>query len=122
MKVLDQAVAGLTAGDRRCRMIAMVGVLRGVAERAPRLSRPAADAFIADAITALVRALTADPGSAVHASIAGGRKTMGFYLGYALSLFGRYGWRNLNTYDEPTLPLPSNSRRRWRGGRGRSCR
>ena len=25
----------------------------------------------------------------------------------ALSLFGRYGWRNLNTYDEPTLPLPS---------------
>ena len=34
-------------------------------------------------------ASTADPDSAVHASIAGGRKTMGFYLGYALSLFGR---------------------------------
>lgn len=44
---------------------------------------------IADAITAQVRELTADPESAVHASIAGGRKTMGFYLGYALSLFGR---------------------------------
>ncbi len=44
---------------------------------------------IADAITATVRALTADPDSVVHASIAGGRKTMGFYLGYALSLFGR---------------------------------
>ncbi|MDQ5911230.1 MAG: family CRISPR-associated protein [Pseudomonadota bacterium] len=44
---------------------------------------------IADAITALVRELTADPDCAVHASIAGGRKTMGFYLGYALSLFGR---------------------------------
>ncbi|MDG4550441.1 MAG: CRISPR-associated ring nuclease Csm6 [Candidatus Contendobacter sp.] len=44
---------------------------------------------IADAITAKVRELTADPDSAVHASIAGGRKTMGFYLGYALSLFGR---------------------------------
>ena len=44
---------------------------------------------IADAITATVRALTAEPDSAVHASIAGGRKTMGFYLGYALSLFGR---------------------------------
>ena len=44
---------------------------------------------IADAITHQVRALTADPDSAVHASIAGGRKTMGFYLGYALSLFGR---------------------------------
>ena len=44
---------------------------------------------IADAITAQVRELTADPDSAVHASLAGGRKTMGFYLGYALSLFGR---------------------------------
>ncbi len=44
---------------------------------------------IADAITHQVRVLTADPDSAVHASIAGGRKTMGFYLGYALSLFGR---------------------------------
>lgn len=55
-QVIDRAVAGLTAGDRRCRMIAMVGVLRGVAERAPRLSRPAADAFIADAVTAVLRA------------------------------------------------------------------
>ena len=44
---------------------------------------------IADAITAKVRELTADPDGAVHASIAGGRKTMGFYLGYALSLLGR---------------------------------
>lgn len=43
----------------------------------------------ADAITALVRELTADPQTAIHASIAGGRKTMGFYLGYAMSLFGR---------------------------------
>lgn len=43
----------------------------------------------ADAITEWVRALTADPESALHVSIAGGRKTMGYYLGYALSLFGR---------------------------------
>lgn len=43
----------------------------------------------ADALTEAVRALTADPGSALHVSIAGGRKTMGYYLGYALSLFGR---------------------------------
>jgi CRISPR-associated protein (TIGR02584 family) len=43
----------------------------------------------ADAITERVRSLTADPNSALHVSIAGGRKTMGFYLGYALSLFGR---------------------------------
>ncbi len=44
---------------------------------------------VADTITTLVRDFTADPGCAVHASIAGGRKTMGFYLGYALSLLGR---------------------------------
>ncbi len=43
----------------------------------------------ADFITAQVRAFTADPACALHASIAGGRKTMGFYLGYALSLYGR---------------------------------
>ena len=52
--------------------------------------RSAADnEAIADAITAVVRELTADPQCAIHASIAGGRKTMGFYLGYVLSLFGR---------------------------------
>lgn len=43
----------------------------------------------ADFITAHVRSLTADSDCALHASIAGGRKTMGFYLGYALSLYGR---------------------------------
>ena len=43
----------------------------------------------ADAITAKVRELCADPASAVHVSIAGGRKSMGFYVGYALSLYGR---------------------------------
>lgn len=43
----------------------------------------------ADFITAQVRSITADPQCALHASIAGGRKTMGFYLGYALSLYGR---------------------------------
>ncbi len=43
----------------------------------------------ADFIAETVRAFTNDPATAVHASIAGGRKTMGFYLGYALSLYGR---------------------------------
>ena len=43
----------------------------------------------ADFITAHVRELTSDPGCALHVSIAGGRKTMGFFLGYALSLYGR---------------------------------
>lgn len=44
---------------------------------------------LADFITERVRQLTADDTSQLHASIAGGRKTMTFYLGYAMSLFGR---------------------------------
>lgn len=43
----------------------------------------------ADFITEIVRDLTADENCSVHVSLAGGRKTMGFYLGYALSLYGR---------------------------------
>jgi CRISPR-associated protein (TIGR02584 family) len=44
----------------------------------------------ADLITELVRDLTADEdGSALHVSLAGGRKTMTYYLGNALTLFGR---------------------------------
>ncbi len=50
---------------------------------------PEENARAADTITSLVRSLCADPEAAVHVSIAGGRKTMGYYLGYALSLFGR---------------------------------
>ena len=43
----------------------------------------------ADFICDTVRRLTADGRAALHVSLAGGRKTMGFYLGYALSLFAR---------------------------------
>lgn len=50
---------------------------------------PEDNAHAADAINALVRQLTADPDSELHVSIAGGRKTMGFYLGYCLSLTAR---------------------------------
>jgi CRISPR-associated protein (TIGR02584 family) len=50
---------------------------------------PAENVLAADAITAFVRRLCADPQAAVQVSIAGGRKSMGYYLGYALSLFGR---------------------------------
>ena len=43
----------------------------------------------ADGIIEFIRELSSDEASALHVSIAGGRKTMGFYLGYALSLYGR---------------------------------
>ncbi|MFA5631690.1 MAG: CRISPR-associated ring nuclease Csm6 [Porticoccaceae bacterium] len=43
----------------------------------------------ADFITGFIRDLTRDDDAALHVSMAGGRKTMGYYAGYALSLFGR---------------------------------
>ena len=43
----------------------------------------------ADMIASVVRELCLDDSTMLHVSIAGGRKTMGFFLGYALSIFGR---------------------------------
>lgn len=43
----------------------------------------------ADIICETIKAFTSIPDTSVHVSIAGGRKTMGFYAGYALSLYGR---------------------------------
>jgi len=50
---------------------------------------PADNEAAADYLTTLVQELTQDADAALHVSLAGGRKTMGYYLGYALSLFGR---------------------------------
>ena len=44
---------------------------------------------LGDFIMTQVRDITADKETILHASLAGGRKTMTFYLGYAMSLFGR---------------------------------
>lgn len=43
----------------------------------------------ADGIADLVRRMTENDDTEIHASIAGGRKTMGFFMGYAMSLWGR---------------------------------
>lgn len=43
----------------------------------------------AEFIVGRIRTLTADPECALHVSIAGGRKTMSYFAGLALSLFGR---------------------------------
>ncbi|KUJ83447.1 TIGR02584 family CRISPR-associated protein [Microbulbifer flavimaris] len=60
--------------------------------------RPLSDIFsqhdntaMADFICETVRRLSEDADIQLHASLAGGRKTMGFFLGYAMSLFGRPG-------------------------------
>jgi CRISPR-associated protein (TIGR02584 family) len=44
---------------------------------------------VADIITATIAKLTQEDDSQLHVSIAGGRKTMGYFAGYALSLYGR---------------------------------
>lgn len=43
----------------------------------------------ANFITNKVREFTQNENASLHASIAGGRKTMSYYMGYALSLYGR---------------------------------
>jgi CRISPR-associated protein (TIGR02584 family) len=43
----------------------------------------------ADLISERIRFLCTEESAPLHVSLAGGRKTMGFYAGYALSLYGR---------------------------------
>lgn len=47
----------------------------------------------ADQVAELVRNFTSDANNQLHVSLAGGRKTLGFFAGYALSLWGRDGDR-----------------------------
>ncbi|GIX21705.1 MAG: hypothetical protein KatS3mg121_0488 [Gammaproteobacteria bacterium] len=53
------------------------------------LRTPEDNEAAADVICRVIREFTQDPDTELHVSLAGGRKTMGFYAGYALSLFGR---------------------------------
>lgn len=55
----------------------------------PDIRTPEENNMAANTITDVVRRLCMDDESVLHASIAGGRKSMGFFLGYALSLFAR---------------------------------
>jgi CRISPR-associated protein (TIGR02584 family) len=56
---------------------------------------------VANLITRQIREFANDPNCALHVSIAGGRKTMGFYAGYALSMFGREQDRLSHVLVEP---------------------
>lgn len=53
------------------------------------LRTPKDNETAANVICAKIREFTQDNTINLHVSIAGGRKTMGFYAGYALSLYGR---------------------------------
>lgn len=56
---------------------------------------------VANQISLQIREFTQQDDTAVHVSIAGGRKTMGFYAGYALSMFGREQDRLSHVLVEP---------------------
>ncbi len=53
------------------------------------IRKPVENEYMADMIVNRIQKLTADGDQSLHVSLAGGRKTMGYYVGYALSLFGR---------------------------------
>ncbi|MDP2286261.1 MAG: CRISPR-associated ring nuclease Csm6 [Pseudohongiella sp.] len=55
----------------------------------PDLRTPEDNEAAADTISAVIRKFARNADTELHVSLAGGRKTMGFYAGYALSLFGR---------------------------------
>lgn len=54
------------------------------------LKTPADNELAANTICTKIQQFTQDEHTALHVSIAGGSKTMGFYAGYPLSLYGRY--------------------------------
>lgn len=53
------------------------------------LKTPEDNEFAANQINERIRQFSQEENTSLHVSIAGGRKTMGFYAGYALSLHGR---------------------------------
>ncbi|WP_424406041.1 CRISPR-associated ring nuclease Csm6 [Pasteurella sp. PK-2025] len=58
-------------------------------EKLSDIRTPEENITASNQIVRLVGELCKDEKSALHVSIAGGRKTMGFFMGYALSLYGR---------------------------------
>jgi len=57
--------------------------------QADDISTEADHVAMADFILSHIKRLTDDQNTVIHASLAGGRKTMTFFMGYALSLYGR---------------------------------
>jgi CRISPR-associated protein (TIGR02584 family) len=90
---------------------------------------PEDNARVADAVLGLVRDLTRDPTVALHASVAGGRKTMGLLLGIAFQFLARPQDRLSHVLVSPPAlegdrhffyPPPTPTVFRVRGGRVRS--
>ncbi len=72
---------------RRLRVNRKGGTVAGAVLQDIRSGRDNAD--LARQIFGFIRRLTSDPGTALHCSLAGGRKTMSAYLALAMTLYGR---------------------------------
>jgi CRISPR-associated protein (TIGR02584 family) len=64
-------------------------VLSASNEEMEDIRSPDDNLLAANLLIATIRKFTSDSDCALHVSIAGGRKTMGFFAGYAFSLFAR---------------------------------
>jgi len=83
--------------------VCLSGLLSRDGEKLPDIRTVEENEDAADGILGKIRELTSDPDTTVHVSMAGGRKTMGFYAGYALSLFGRPQDRLSHVLISPTF-------------------
>ena len=59
-------------------------------------------------VAGLLRDCTADPDTRVHTCLAGGYKTMSFYMGYSMSLLGRYQDRLYHVFVTPGFESSAN--------------
>lgn len=66
-----------------------IHVIRDADQQLADVTEPAHHVGTADSILEVLRPLALDPQCAIHASIAGGRKSMSFYMGYVMSLVAR---------------------------------
>lgn len=85
-QMLDEV---LPPGAPRPALDAHVHVVSRAGQRLDDIVDPADQIAVADTLLAVLRPLAADEHCAIHASLAGGRKSMGFYMGYAMSLLAR---------------------------------
>ena len=98
---------------------AQIHVVTGAGDRPVDDARSREDhEALADFIMGKVAELASDDSVRIHASLAGGRKTMTYYFGYALSLFGRDhdclthvlvsdGYENLPDFYYPSRSQPA---------------
>lgn len=83
----DYGLVGKIRFDESCVTV----VADGEGRELDDIRTPEESAAAADTIVRVIGNACSDPNAFVHVSIAGGRKSMGFFAGYAMSLFAKPG-------------------------------